>query len=306
MRELSKIEKYYVYAHYRPGDDIPFYIGKGSGKRAYLKRIRNPLWENVVRKNKKFDVRIILDNLNEYTAFCMEAMYINAYGRRDQGKGPLTNMSDGGEGPSGNIPWNKNKKDVYDEETKISMGADKVGKSSWNKDAITPEKTKDKQSISAFKRPKRDDAYSNKMREITIGKNTWAAGSRAIYNLETNVSKKLKYMEELPEGWAFGRGVKSNVVVIDNSGNETIYHTVKSASDALGISKDTIYSAIRNNSMLRSGMSFKTKQIIKTIVVTPQGTFKTVREAAQKTGWSEWAIRNRCCKEILGYKFVQV
>lgn len=101
IREFDKEEIYYVYAHYRPNDNIPFYIGKGFGKRAWWKYSRNKWWHSIVNKHGGFDVKILLDNLNECSSMCMEAMYINAYGRADQGKGPLVNMTDGGDGISG-------------------------------------------------------------------------------------------------------------------------------------------------------------------------------------------------------------
>lgn len=97
--DLSEI--YYVYAHYRPNDEIPFNIGKGKARRAWSKDRQNRWWHNIVNKYNGFDVCLLHENLKEYDALRLEAMYINAYGRADQGKGPLVNMTDGGEGMSG-------------------------------------------------------------------------------------------------------------------------------------------------------------------------------------------------------------
>lgn len=86
MRSLDKNPIYYVYAHCKPGCDEPFLIGKGKFRRAWIKNRPNKMWKNIVDKYGGFEVKILLNELSESSALCMEAMYINAYGRRDQGK----------------------------------------------------------------------------------------------------------------------------------------------------------------------------------------------------------------------------
>lgn len=94
---------FYVYAHCKPHSNLPFYIGKGRGKRAYTKEGRNAFWKRLVNKHG-FRVEILFENLQEEHALLMESAFINMYGRRNVGTGILVNLTDGGEGMSGLSP----------------------------------------------------------------------------------------------------------------------------------------------------------------------------------------------------------
>lgn len=86
---------FYVYTYLRE-DGTPYYVGKGSGERAYKK------WGKGI-KPPKDDSRIIIvaDNLEEEQAFKLERELIAEYGRKDLANGILHNKTDGGEGSSG-------------------------------------------------------------------------------------------------------------------------------------------------------------------------------------------------------------
>lgn len=98
----------------------PFYIGKGKCGR-YKMHINDAKWRKLSGKRKlshmhnkilKIEnpiIKKIKENMLEDEAFELEKKYIALIGRHDMGKGPLCNMSDGGDGQSGRIPWNKNK-----------------------------------------------------------------------------------------------------------------------------------------------------------------------------------------------------
>jgi NUMOD3 motif len=88
---------YYVYSYLRE-DYSPYYIGKGSGKRAYTKGPKE-----VKPPRDKSRVKIIKADLTEEEAFLLEKLYILMFGRVDLGTGILRNKSDGGDGSSGRI-----------------------------------------------------------------------------------------------------------------------------------------------------------------------------------------------------------
>ena len=63
--------KYYLYCHRRKDDNSIFYIGKGSGKRAWTRQGRNIYWKRVAEK-AGFEVEILYHDLQEEEAFILE------------------------------------------------------------------------------------------------------------------------------------------------------------------------------------------------------------------------------------------
>ena len=94
-------------------DYIPIYVGKGKGTRlqAHLKKTNNPIFKNKISYWKQNNITPIViklhENLTEIEAWQYEKQYIALIGRFDQGLGPLLNLTDGGDGPAGRVPWNK-------------------------------------------------------------------------------------------------------------------------------------------------------------------------------------------------------
>jgi hypothetical protein len=135
---MSENKDYYVYAYLdprKPGvfnygefsfNYEPFYIGKGKNKRCNdhikeAKKIKNlnikinkanfPLVNlckiskilKILKTPNYSPIVVKLEcNLSEKDSFLSENRYIRTIGRYDLKKGPLTNMTDGGEGFSGN------------------------------------------------------------------------------------------------------------------------------------------------------------------------------------------------------------
>jgi hypothetical protein len=85
---------YYTYAYLRE-DRTPYYIGKGSGNRAYQKHKRNN-GQNLLPKNKN-QILILKKFELEDDAYKHEQYLIALYGRKCDG-GILVNMVHGGKG----------------------------------------------------------------------------------------------------------------------------------------------------------------------------------------------------------------
>ena len=91
----------------------PYYVGKGKGQRStahlrsaltaeldaytsHLPKMRTT--RAILRTGKKPIIRVIPSRLSEMAAYAFEIDLIAGIGRRNLGKGPLTNLTDGGEG----------------------------------------------------------------------------------------------------------------------------------------------------------------------------------------------------------------
>ena len=97
---------YYVYQYLRE-DSTPYYIGKGSGKRAWSRNRVVPLPTDPAY------IEIIKTDLSEQEAYDLEKQLILHYGRKNNGTGILRNLTDGGEGSTGVVgkrAWNKGQK----------------------------------------------------------------------------------------------------------------------------------------------------------------------------------------------------
>jgi len=119
---------YYVYAYLRKNGS-PYYIGKGTRKRA---------WSTSRSVPKPSNDRIIIleSNLTNIGALALERRYIEWYGRKDNNTGILRNKTDGGEGSEGYIPSEETRKKLgvfwrgkkHSEETKLKISTSMKGR----------------------------------------------------------------------------------------------------------------------------------------------------------------------------------
>lgn len=118
----DQTSKYYVYGYLRANASTNgavgsiYYVGKGTGKRAFDKGhgVRLP-------KDKRRIV-FVAENLNEADAFQLEILLINLHGRIDLGTGILRNLTNGGDGSSG---W------VASDETRKKMSLVQTGRTGY-------------------------------------------------------------------------------------------------------------------------------------------------------------------------------
>ncbi len=96
---------YYLYVHRRASDGRVFYVGKGTGYRAWQRGSRrNEHWNRIVAKHGLI-VEILETGYQDWYAIEREIALIEFYGR-----GNLCNNTDGGEGQSGHIKSQETRK----------------------------------------------------------------------------------------------------------------------------------------------------------------------------------------------------
>ncbi len=213
--------RYYVYAYIREKASTiakagtPYYIGKGSGRRAWTND--NGKKHGSVHKPINPNSIIILEkNLTDLGALALERRLIKWWGRIDLGTGILRNRSDGGSGPGGVIRSDEFKKRMtgsgnhffgkrHTEQTKKLLSEQRKGKTPPNKGVPHKQETKDKISkahkgITAAEKygVERARDIVNKIKLTKIKNNTTRKGIprpeiKGIYNpsKRTDVKEKI-------------------------------------------------------------------------------------------------------------------
>ena len=241
-KTYDQAEIYYVYGHYKPGTDEIFYVGKGKNRRAWSKHRTNKRWRNTTKKYCGFDVRILLRNLKEYDSLCLEAMYINAYGRADLGRGPLVNLTDGGDGVGGYHQ-------MPDHKAKIGDG-NRGKKQSLEQRQNTSKRMKGNIPWNIGRTEIFDHEALQKNREAHIGR-VWA------HNIENTTEKTYKNKENVPAEWILGRilrnvpsrkkGLSKYYWKLISYSEEIVFNNCEEIAGYVGISEAGIKSRIQQN-----------------------------------------------------------
>lgn len=156
------MNEFYVYALYDPRTNIPFYVGKGKGRRCYDHNSENDKKPNPKKRELInaiqadgfiLTVKFIEKDLEENEAFMVETAWIRNLGRMDENAGPLFNLTNGGEGTSGYKHSEKTKQKmrermtghIVSKETRQKLSQVSKGNKSWAGKTHS-EETKRKQS----------------------------------------------------------------------------------------------------------------------------------------------------------------
>ncbi len=240
-KELLLLEhkKYYVYALLDPrkiGARIyrdlkyvftlePFYIGFGQilryeshfneadnlwEKPEEIKKYYNPIKIHKIHQiYRDYDlprVVIIKEGLTLKEAKELEVFCIKQIGRKDKKEGPLTNLTDGGDGWSGLIFTEEHRKNIG----KSSKGRNKNKTYEEIMGEEKAQKLKEIRSI-FFKNRSKTEETKEKLRQANLGKKyteetiNKLKNKQLIYNKELDIEKKINKGDPIPEGFIIGK-----------------------------------------------------------------------------------------------------
>lgn len=211
--------RHYVYLHFRENTGEPFYVGKGSARkhakmqkylRAFEERHSNKDWLGIV-KTFGFRVEIFASCKTDEEAQRVEQELIDLIGRRDLGRGPLINKTDGGDGSWGLIASEQLRK-------KRSENAKGPRSPVW----VTSIRVSRKNGGNGGVVKKGDKLPESWRKSISIG---LSGENNAWYGKPTPASRKVK-----------------------NRKTGTVYPTIKLAAKAEGINRARLYNYFYGNS----------------------------------------------------------
>jgi hypothetical protein len=139
------MNNFYVYFYFK-NDDLPYYVGKGSGNRAFEKHY-------VTVPENRDQIKFIYKNISENQAYAFEIFWISVFGRKNNGTGVLENITAGGRGSTGYKHTDESKNKISESliGNKRAKGKNignqhgfKRGVSSWNTGVDMADDTKQK------------------------------------------------------------------------------------------------------------------------------------------------------------------
>jgi len=234
--EMVDPNRFYTYAYLRE-DRTPYYIGKGSGKRIYVRNRRY-----VKPPKDKFRVIFLKRNLTEEEAFRHEKYMIAVFGRKDLGTGILHNRSDGGQGSSGYKHTEQAKKKIsqngkgrkVSDETRKRLSEAQKGRPPAKK---ISEETRMKMSLSHKGRPAHNKGkspsletrkkISDRLKGRIVSEETRAKISQ-IHKGKTLSEEMKKRLSEVNTGKIMSDETKRKLSIINSGKNHPQYGKPKS------------------------------------------------------------------------------
>jgi hypothetical protein len=213
---------YYVYVWLRANDSeiapkyTPYYVGKGSGKRAFEKYGRT-----VPAPRDSNCVAFVEEGLTEERAFELESYCIKLYGRVNTGTGILRNRTDGGDGPSDMI---------MSEETRRKMSEQRRGEKHplWGK----PRPDHVKQKISAASSGPNSSRYGIPLSQETKNK---------ISQSNTGKPKSLDHRKKLAAA-----NCRYEYLIVSPSGEEFTINNLNKFCKDRALDTSTMNKAVKN------------------------------------------------------------
>jgi hypothetical protein len=222
--------KYYTYIHIRKDSGQVFYVGKGTGKRAYSKHHRNNLWHKIVAKHG-YTVELISEWETEEEAFQDEIRLIEQY--KNDGFA-IANFTLGGDGATGYTHSIKTKNNLseraklfFSNEENAKRMAD-IRKAQWTDEARKKSSESHKklwadQDYIEKQKKSRKEAYSTEemrqlqadrnkaYRESSVGKDAMSKRIKEYWaspQSQTEEAKR-KRSESIKKGWITKRKLKN-------------------------------------------------------------------------------------------------
>lgn len=216
---------FYVYLHKRESDKSVFYVGKGTGSRAWRLSGRSEYW-NRVKKKHGLIVEIYRDSLSEKEAHELEMILIKEIGRHR-----LCNHTNGGEGMYG---WKMS------EETRRKVSQQRKGRTHTDE-------AKKKMSERRKGVPKSPNHVENVSKSLK--------GRKFSNEHRENLSKALKKVVYDPEwGRKSGKARMKKVFCLNNS---IEYESTKHASRELVLDSGSVSRVCRGIQKHTKGYIFR-------------------------------------------------
>ena len=213
------MKTYYVYQYKDPTTHLPFYVGKGTNQRMFFhlketyENTSNVFkWAHIQGlRNKGLEpvIEVIADNLSEVDAYTLEEALIKKYGRKGlDPSGILTNRCESNRPPTQSGPshhnYGKPVKVPDENKRRKNISVAKKGKPNGQKGLKKSETMRSRLSASKTGVPMAEST-KKKLSEIGSGEANSQYGSWWVTNGIEN--KKIRRVEDMPEGWHNGRTV---------------------------------------------------------------------------------------------------